>query len=92
MEGERRGMERLNETHLGQKLVARNRMSSKGRSSIFTTFICAKPKCIIIITKKSVKKFSGNVGYPVSVIIAYDLAGLKTLTFVTNKTMFYLLN
>ena len=44
----RREMERLNETHLGQKLVARNRMSSKGRSSIFTTFICVNLNFIVI--------------------------------------------
>ena len=50
----RREMERLNETHLGQKLVARNRMSSKGRSSIFTTFICVNLN-FIVITKDHLK-------------------------------------
>ena len=44
----RREMERLNETHLGQKLVARNGMSLKGRSSIFTTFICVNLNFIVI--------------------------------------------
>ena len=39
---------KLNETHLGQKLVDRNRMSSKGRSSIFTTFICVNLNFIVI--------------------------------------------